>query len=217
MSVAEYGETANSADACFGFNLFRSVGLVVMLGLSACAAPKNVFVLLPDKDGKTGAIEVRNSAGVQTISEANQAIRIADKETKPQVSSRYSEAEIKKEWGAVLRSAPLAPKTFQLYFQFGTDQLTPESRGQFPIIFGEIKNYPAAELSIIGHTDRVGAAAVNARLSLRRAKATFRLLTEAGLRHKRVEVESHGENNPLIPTKDGEAEPRNRRVEVTIR
>ena len=76
---------------------------------------------------------------------------------------------------------------------------------------------PAAELSVVGHTDRVGAADANARLSLQRAQSTLDRLTEAGLKHKRVEVDSHGENNPLVPTADNVAEPRNRRVEVTIR
>ncbi len=200
-----------------GFRALRVIGLLTMLGLGACAAPKNVFVLLPDKDGTTGAIEIRNSAGTQKISKPNQAIRVADKETKPQAPTTFSDTEIEKEWGEVLRVSPLAPKTFLLYFRTGTDRLTAESEAQFPEIFAEIKNFPAAELSVVGHTDRTGSAASNARLSLKRAKATLRRLTEAGLRHKRVEVDSHGEINPLIPTADGVAEPRNRRVEVTIR
>jgi outer membrane protein OmpA-like peptidoglycan-associated protein len=54
-------------------------------------------------------------------------------------------------------------------------------------------------------------------LALKRAESTRERLVEAGLELKRVEVSSHGENNPVIPTADNVAEPKNRRVEVTIR
>jgi len=135
----------------------------------------------------------------------------------PAPSEVISAAEISKKWSSVLRVTPLDPKTFIMYFRFGTDQLTVESEKQFPRIFDELKRYPAAELSIVGHTDRAGAKKLNAALSLKRANSTLRRLEEAGLKRSRVEVGSHGENNPLVPTADGVAEPRNRRVEVTIR
>jgi outer membrane protein OmpA-like peptidoglycan-associated protein len=32
-----------------------------------------------------------------------------------------------------------------------------------------------------------------------------------------IDITSHGKDNPLIPTGDQVAEPRNRRVEVTVR
>ena len=38
-----------------------------------------------------------------------------------------------------------------------------------------------------------------------------------GLDPALIEVDSHGEANPLIPTSDGVADPRNRRVEVFVR
>jgi outer membrane protein OmpA-like peptidoglycan-associated protein len=38
-----------------------------------------------------------------------------------------------------------------------------------------------------------------------------------GVDGKIIEVANHGKGNPLIPTPDGVAEPRNRRVEINIR
>lgn len=195
----------------------RSSLPIAVLVVGACAGLQTTVVLLPDNGGGTGTIEVSNAAGSQIHDKPNQAVRVSNKETKPQSPAAISETEVSKRWGAVLRLAPLAPKTFYMYFQFGTDELTLESQAQFPRIFEELNRYPAAELSIVGHTDRAGAAALNAALSLKRAQATLHMLTEAGLKHSRVEVLSHGENNPLVPTADGVAEPRNRRVEVTIR
>ena len=201
----------------YGLRAVRCTVLVVLLGVGACAAPKNVFVLLPDRDGSVGAIEIRNEGGAQRIDKANQSTRVADRTTKPQAPEILQNAAVRKDFGDVLDASPRAPKTFILYFRTGTDRLTAESEAQFPAIFAEIKNYPAAELSIVGHTDRVGSPAANAALSLKRAQTTLRRLTEAGLEHKRVEVGSHGENNPVVSTADNVAEPRNRRVEVTIR
>ena len=50
-----------------------------------------------------------------------------------------------------------------------------------------------------------------------RAERVRDLLIAEGLDPTLIEVDSHGENNPLIPTADEIAEPRNRRVEVTVR
>lgn len=190
---------------------------ILMLALAACAAPENVFVLLPGPDGAAGSIEVRNEGGAQLMDKGNQSTRVVDSGTKPQSPTALSDTQISQSFGPVLRLTPLAPKTFYMYFRFGTDALTAESEAQFPRIFAELKEFPAAELSIVGHTDRAGSADLNRTLSLKRAQTTLRRLVEAGLEHERVEVYSHGEHNPLVPTADGVAEPRNRRVEVTIR
>ena len=42
-------------------------------------------------------------------------------------------------------------------------------------------------------------------------------LEKNGINQDYLEVTSHGEGNPLVPTPDGVDEPRNRRVEVVVR
>jgi outer membrane protein OmpA-like peptidoglycan-associated protein len=191
--------------------------LLALLFLGACAGQNSVFVLLPDENGKVGAIEVATEAGTQRIDTANEATTVSAKDRPPEKPTALEQAEIDKVWGAAIRTAPLAPKTFILYFRTGTDRLTDESQKQFPKIFAELYAYPAAELSIVGHTDTVGSKADNTALALKRAESTRQRLVEAGLKHDRIEVLSHGESNPLISTGDNVDEPRNRRVEVTIR
>jgi outer membrane protein OmpA-like peptidoglycan-associated protein len=73
------------------------------------------------------------------------------------------------------------------------------------------------EVTVIGHTDTTGPAANNYRLGLDRAQTVKTLLIRAGLDANLVEVESHGEADLLQKTPDSTAEPRNRRVEITIR
>ena len=77
--------------------------------------------------------------------------------------------------------------------------------------------YQTLDISVVGHTDRVGSKSANLRLSLARARRVKALLTAAGLDAAILEVTSHGEANPLVHTADEVAEPQNRRVEVTIR
>ncbi|MCE5283792.1 MAG: OmpA family protein [Deltaproteobacteria bacterium] len=73
------------------------------------------------------------------------------------------------------------------------------------------------EITVSGHTDTVGSIAYNRTLSLNRARAVADLLVSRGVKQEIVEIIYHGKENPFIPTPDGVAEPRNRRVEITIR
>jgi OOP family OmpA-OmpF porin len=120
-------------------------------------------------------------------------------------------------FGDVLDALPLPPRTFTLYFRFGTDTLTDDSRALVPQILDEVKARPVPEVIIIGHTDSTGTADANAALGLKRATMVRSLLVEAGLDTSFVEVTSHGEVDPLFRTPDSVAEPRNRRVEITVR
>jgi outer membrane protein OmpA-like peptidoglycan-associated protein len=70
---------------------------------------------------------------------------------------------------------------------------------------------------VVGHTDTVGDKLYNYKLSLKRARALASLLVSKGVDRSILEITSHGKDNPLVPTGDQVSEPRNRRVEVTVR
>jgi len=72
-------------------------------------------------------------------------------------------------------------------------------------------------VSVVGHADREGTRQLNCQLGLDRALAIKQLLITKGIDPRNIEVTSHGEDNPLIKTKDNVPEPRNRRVEVVLR
>jgi OOP family OmpA-OmpF porin len=73
------------------------------------------------------------------------------------------------------------------------------------------------EVQVTGHTDRVGSVADNAQLSLQRAEAVRAMLIQRGINSSFLRAVGRGEREPLIPTADQQAEPRNRRVEVIVR
>jgi OOP family OmpA-OmpF porin len=71
-------------------------------------------------------------------------------------------------------------------------------------------------VDITGHTDRSGSSADNLKLSLRRAEIVRDALIARGApKALFVVVRGVGEDDPLIPTADGVAEPQNNFVEIT--
>jgi outer membrane protein OmpA-like peptidoglycan-associated protein len=120
-------------------------------------------------------------------------------------------------FGDALAALPRAPGHVTLYFRFESNQLTDESRALVPQILRAVKDRSDPEVAIVGHTDTMGTPAANVELGLKRATMVRALLVHAGLDPKVIEVTSHGEGNLLIRTPDDTPEPRNRRVEISVR
>ena len=72
-------------------------------------------------------------------------------------------------------------------------------------------------LSVSGHADRSGSDAYNDAIARRRAEAVAQLLIGDGASASLIEVKSFGEQEPKVPTPDGERNPQNRRVEITVK
>jgi outer membrane protein OmpA-like peptidoglycan-associated protein len=188
----------------------------LLLALAACAGD-NRFVLLPDEGGRVGQITVTTDGGSRTLSEAHAATSVGSTRAAPSAPETVDSGDIQATWGDALAASPMRPRTFLFYFLFDSDELTEQSRAQMPAILESIRRFPAPEVAVIGHTDRVGPETVNARLALDRAEAIRGVLIDAGIEPALLEVTSHGEANPIVPTADEVPEPRNRRVEVTVR
>ncbi len=173
-------------------------------------------VLLPDQDGQVGKVEVQTEGGSQVLSEAGQATTIRGKQSSPSTPARMSEKKIQNMFSKTMNAQPPIPSRFILYFKFDSAKLDAASRELIPDILKEIKARPL-DISVIGHTDRMGDEAYNINLSLKRARAVRQILVSHGASAEHIEVDSHGEGNPLVLTLDNIMEPKNRRVEVTIR
>lgn len=184
--------------------------------MGGCAA-KNTFVLLPDPDGRVGEITVSTQEGSQVVTRADHAVTVSSAEEPPQKPRKMDPGIIQEKFGSVLKAEPEPPVTFSLYFISGTDQLTAKSQERIPDILSTISKRKSKDISVTGHTDRVGAEDLNYRLSRNRANTIRDLLINEGVPSDTLFTEAHGENNPLVPTEDEIPEPRNRRVDVTIR
>lgn len=179
------------------------------------APPRDLIVLLPDDDGTVGKAIVSTSAGSIELAQAGASTRVASTELPS--AATMSDEEVQATFQDVITSMPRAPERFLLYFRFESDELTADSRKTLPAIFAAVQGRPAPEVVAIGHTDSTGPASQNAALGLRRARAVGKLLIGTKVDASYIETTSHGESDPLIATADEVSEPRNRRVEITVR
>jgi outer membrane protein OmpA-like peptidoglycan-associated protein len=127
------------------------------------------------------------------------------------------ESEVQRLFGAALAAQPPAPVHFILYFRFDSEELTDESRALVTKVLQAVKTYPAPRVNVSGHTDTTGSIESNVELGLRRANMVRGLLITAGLDADAIDATSHGEATLLVSTADEVIEPRNRRVEITVR
>jgi outer membrane protein OmpA-like peptidoglycan-associated protein len=179
-------------------------------------ASSALVVLLPDRGTTTaGRAEVSNGRGRVELAEAQAGVMVAPGEGPKPVT--MPQAQVQRIFGDALASLPPPPQHFVLYFRFDSEELTDESRRLVQDVLTVVKQRADPEVIAIGHTDTTGARVKNVELGLRRAMAVRTLLLDAGLPASAVALRSHGEGALLVQTADNVFEPRNRRVEITVR
>ncbi len=191
---------------------------VFLFFLTSCASSKKtLFVLQSDPDGRTGEIVVANKGGSQVLARAGDATEVKNGNSPPSAPFRVEEAEIAKTFGPALAAQPAPPVLYVLHFRTGSTDLVAESQKLILQILKDAKARHSTDISVVGHTDRVGKREGNYRLGLDRALQIKGILVSKGVEPAFIEVESHGEDNPLIHTGNEVPEPRNRRVVVTVK
>lgn len=177
---------------------------------------RDLFVLLPDQDGKVGEITISNKTGTTTLSKANESVQVTSNHI-PARTRILAAPYIQENFDDTLQAIPGTADQYILFFSSGTIKLTRKSQKQLPLILKRIKERLPCEISIIGHTDTVASSEYNFALALKRAVHVRNQLLSIGAPKRLLEVSSHGENDPMIPTGNNTAEPNNRRVEIFIR
>jgi outer membrane protein OmpA-like peptidoglycan-associated protein len=192
--------------------------LTTLLFLAGCGGfPDDAVVLLANADGSVGEVEVANAGKSQVLSKVNEGTELRGPKQAPGEVFVAKQEDVDKVFGKAIAASPEPPVRFLIYFESGGAVLTSESEQQLPKILEAIGARPAPEVDISGHADRAGSTELNNKLALERAQAVRERIVAIGVDPARISVSSHGENNPLIPTEDDVAEPRNRRVEVVVK
>jgi hypothetical protein len=111
---------------------------------------------------------------------------------------------------------PPAPKSFMVFFDLNSANLTPQAQSTLTQAADAYKSSGSAGVGVTGHTDRSGPDAYNMDLSMRRANAAKDALARGGVPATAITVAARGESQPLVPTADGVIEPQNRRDEIVI-
>jgi len=207
-------------------NTMRAAVLLVALCLlaAACAttpkppppASRDIIVLLPDDQGKTGAIVV-SSAGVERLLDQPGQTVTVEAGSPPGLPTVMPGQEVHAIAGPALAALPKPPARFILYFEHDSVSLTPKSQALLKKVLETIRERAPVDVSVVGHTDTVGKKEYNYALSMKRAMAVASFLLGKGIDPSVLDVTSHGKDNPLVPTGDQVPEPRNRRVEITVR
>lgn len=170
-------------------------------------------VLLPS--GEPSAIVVEDSTGgVAEISESYAAA--VNKPDRAVEVAALDTGAVDRFLADVLAAEPRPARSYLIYFKAGGSEITEESAIALDAALADARETGAARVRVFGHTDTVGSAAVNARLSARRAAAMRDRVVETGLPAASVMARGFGEGDPLIETGDGVDEARNRRVEIVV-
>jgi outer membrane protein OmpA-like peptidoglycan-associated protein len=183
----------------------------------AAGCSSTQVVLVPDPDGKVGEVTVMTGGGEQVLTQAGQSTEAPLSWLAPKTPETLSPADIQARFAVALRNEPAPPSRHLLYFHFDSVRLRPESARRLSGLVRVIQERDSCDISVNGHTDRLGPADFNDGLSLERALEIKKALIARGLPAHCVEVRYFGESDPLIATPDATGEPRNRRVEVEIR
>jgi outer membrane protein OmpA-like peptidoglycan-associated protein len=103
-----------------------------------------------------------------------------------------------------------------LLFAFDSDQILPAAGTNLTELAKSLQRYPDSQLLIVGHTDNVGDASYNQRLSERRSNSAAAFLATQGVARTRLAASGKGESEPVSTNDTDVGRSQNRRVEVAI-
>ena len=115
--------------------------------------------------------------------------------------------------------APVSEKvTFaaDAFFDTGKSVLKPDAQAKLADLVDKTKGVNLEVIIAVGHTDTVGSAAYNQKLSIARAESVKKFLTGKGIETNRVYTEGKGFSQPVADNKTAEGRSKNRRVEVEV-
>jgi outer membrane protein OmpA-like peptidoglycan-associated protein len=156
------------------------------------------------------------NAGVSTwiqINSSETSVQVVVIEEKPLVLSIKppTEEALKKAIDADGHAA------FYVAFDFDRATLRPEAAPVIALMVKLLKDSPDLKVLIEGHTDNIGAADYNLRLSDARARAVMEAVVAGGVARERLSASGIGAARPLADNAAAEGRAKNRRVELVRR
>ncbi len=104
----------------------------------------------------------------------------------------------------------------EVSFDFGSANVTPSFGRTLDKVADVLQRYNRSGVTIVGHTDDVGSAEFNQRLSQQRADAVAYYLESRGVSRQRIRTEGRGESEPRASNASEAGRQLNRRVEMII-
>ena len=101
-------------------------------------------------------------------------------------------------------------------FESGRSELLEESHFELDLLVIFLKKYSKYRAKVIGHTDDVGSAGSNYKLSLERANSVRTYLISKGVKADKLKSLGKGETQPISKNKTAEGRTQNRRTEIVL-
>ncbi len=176
---------------------------------------QEIYMVMPEGGGKAGTVAVSFNDGKEVMLHGDySAMSLAGDERRAYVGDQ---AQLEATFGSAIKALPKPPMSATLYFLLGKDVLTPASAADAEKVYAEFAARQVPEIWVIGHTDSVGKAPLNQTLSLKRAEKIRQSLIRLGVPAQSIQASGRGESELLVPTPDNTKEPKNRRVEISVR
>ena len=103
-----------------------------------------------------------------------------------------------------------------IQFEYNSSALTPDSQAGILMLTEFLQRNPELKVELAGHTDDVGSANYNQKLSAERAGAVREALIAKGIEENRLTAKGYGSSQPLYPNDSEEHRAMNRRTEMII-
>nr|WP_315246375.1 OmpA family protein [uncultured Albidiferax sp.] len=195
-----------------------AMGLAVMALLAGrTIPPSSEVLLLPQADGSPSSVVVVSGPELQTLSTPFQraTVVVGEKTTQDMLDPVF----VQSAYPALFSAMPPPPQHFTVYFEPGGTELIPASRAALAKVIAAAHQRAGADILVTGHTDAQGNEGENDALSLQRAQQVREMLLHdpQSVRSDLIEARGRGKRELAIPTADGVAEARNRRVEIVLR
>jgi outer membrane protein OmpA-like peptidoglycan-associated protein len=127
-----------------------------------------------------------------------------------------TESEITKDLYIVPVEVGQSIRLNNVFFESGKAKLKKESYPELQRVVSFLEDNSDLKIEISGHTDNVGDASTNQRLSLARAKAVAAYIISKGIKASRLVSQGYGFERPVTSNATEAGRSQNRRVEFTI-
>ncbi|MBI3219224.1 MAG: PorP/SprF family type IX secretion system membrane protein [Bacteroidetes bacterium] len=128
-----------------------------------------------------------------------------------------SKVNLNAEAGRVSHEPMIVEKiTLHFQFEFNSVDLDDKTEEFLDQLSETLTEDPALKVKITGHTDNIGSAKFNQRLSQKRAEAILNELIKKGISTDRISAEGKGLSNPITTNETEAGRSKNRRVEILL-
>lgn len=103
-----------------------------------------------------------------------------------------------------------------IQFEYNSSSLTEDSQQGIMMLVEFLNRNPELKVELAGHTDDVGSANYNLKLSSERAEVVRQALIDKGIEETRLLAKGYGSTRPLMPNDNEEHRALNRRTEMII-